>query len=200
MKSKSRVARSQEEIRAAILTAAREYISRYGVAKTTVDDIAQAVNMAKSSLYYYFTSKEDLFKAVFDEEFQKFKTSINDAVAAEDAPIEKIRSYAIARFHAFNNLSIFHTALKDNNYRAVSSISQMNDVFNEYEISLVESILSQGVDQGLFALKDATLTGKAVALALKFFQFEWAQYPDEKKIIESIDNLLHLLQNGILSR
>lgn len=36
MKSKSRVARSQEEIRAAILTAAKEYISRYGVAKTTV--------------------------------------------------------------------------------------------------------------------------------------------------------------------
>jgi AcrR family transcriptional regulator len=200
MKSKSRVARSQEEIRAAILTAAKEYISRYGVAKTTVDDIAQAVNMAKSSLYYYFTSKEDIFKAVFDDEFQKFKTSIDDAVAAADAPTEKIRSYAIARFHAFKKLSIFHTAVKDNHYRASFSISQMHDVFSEYEISLVVSILSLGIDQGLFSLKDATLTGKTVALALKFFQFEWAQYPDEKKIIENIDDLLHLLLNGILTR
>lgn len=194
------MARSQEEIRTAILTAAKEYISRYGVAKTTVDDIAQAVNMAKSSLYYYFTSKEDIFKAVFDEEFQRFKTSIDDAVAAADAPTEKIRSYAIARFHAFNNLSTFHAAMKDNNYRIAFSISQMYDVFSEYEISLVVSILTLGVDQGLFSLKDATLTGKAVALALRFFQFEWAQSPDEKKIVENIDNLIHLLLNGILTR
>ena len=125
MKSKSRVARSQEEIRIAILTAAKEYISRYGIAKTTVDDIAQAVNMAKSSLYYYFTSKEDIFKAVFDEEFQKFKTSIDEAVALAETPAEKIRAYSVARFHAFNKLSIFHAETKDSNYRIAFSISQM---------------------------------------------------------------------------
>jgi AcrR family transcriptional regulator len=194
------VARSQEEIRVAILTAAKEYISRYGVAKTTVDDIAQAVNMAKSSLYYYFSSKEDIFKAVFDEEFQKFKTSIDEAVGAAITPTEKIRAYAITRFHAFNKLSIFHAAMKDNNYRIAFGISQLHDVFSEYETSLIVSILTLGVDQELFSVKDASLTGKAIALALKFFQFEWAQTPDEKKVIENIDNVLNILLNGLLKR
>lgn len=47
-----------------ILKIAQDIFSKYGYKKTTLDDIANAVRKWKSSLYYYFKSKEDLFQAV----------------------------------------------------------------------------------------------------------------------------------------
>ena len=54
--------------RASILKIAQEIFSKYGYKKTTLDDIANAVRKGKSSLYYYFPSKEDLFQAVIQKE------------------------------------------------------------------------------------------------------------------------------------
>ncbi|PIF05120.1 MAG: TetR family transcriptional regulator, partial [Draconibacterium sp.] len=53
-----------------ILKIAREIFSKYGYKKTTLDDIASAVRKGKSSLYYYFKSKEDLFHAVIMKEVE----------------------------------------------------------------------------------------------------------------------------------
>ena len=56
-------ARSKKNIaRENILRTAREIFSKYGYKKTTLDDIANAVRKGKSSLYYYFSSKEDCFR------------------------------------------------------------------------------------------------------------------------------------------
>ena len=56
--------------RESILKIAREIFSKYGYKKTTLDDIANAVRKGKSSLYYYFESKEDLFQAVIMKEVE----------------------------------------------------------------------------------------------------------------------------------
>lgn len=45
-----------------LLVAAYSVFQKYGFRKTTLDDIASSVRMQKSSLYYYFKSKDDLFR------------------------------------------------------------------------------------------------------------------------------------------
>lgn len=54
-----------------LVDAARDLFFRYGYKKTTLDDLAEAVGMTKSSLYHYFSSKEDLFKKVAKELFRR---------------------------------------------------------------------------------------------------------------------------------
>ena len=44
-----------------ILDSAIELFNRWGYAKTSVDEIARAAHIAKSTIYYYFPSKENLF-------------------------------------------------------------------------------------------------------------------------------------------
>jgi len=50
-----------EQKRQAILQAARRCFEQFGYAKTTMDDIAKACAITKSSLFYYYDSKESLF-------------------------------------------------------------------------------------------------------------------------------------------
>ena len=44
-----------------IVKAAQHVFARYGFRKTTMEEIASEAHRAKSSLYYYFKSKDEVF-------------------------------------------------------------------------------------------------------------------------------------------
>ena len=48
----------KEEVRIYIVGVARKIFTRYGFRKTTMEEIAKASQMGKSSIYYYFKSKK----------------------------------------------------------------------------------------------------------------------------------------------
>src|SRR5258708_39798449 len=50
--------------RARILATAQSLFLRYGVKRTSVDDVARGAGIAKGTVYLYFESKETLFKAI----------------------------------------------------------------------------------------------------------------------------------------
>ena len=50
-----------------IVTAAREVFARTGFAGTRLDDVAEKVGISKGTIYLYFDTKEDLFKACVRE-------------------------------------------------------------------------------------------------------------------------------------
>ena len=52
-----------DQVRDEILRAAMELFTKYGIDKTTMENIAEAAGKGKSTLYYYFKTKEDVFSA-----------------------------------------------------------------------------------------------------------------------------------------
>ena len=63
------LAREKETL---ILDAAQNRIARFGFSKVTMDEIAQDIGLAKASLYYYYPTKEHIFRAVVAREQDKF--------------------------------------------------------------------------------------------------------------------------------
>ncbi|MFI5607311.1 TetR/AcrR family transcriptional regulator [Amycolatopsis sp. NPDC051903] len=55
------------ERRQEIVTTAAELFDRSGYANATVDDLAQAVGIAKPTLYHYFGSKEEILASIHEE-------------------------------------------------------------------------------------------------------------------------------------
>ena len=60
----------QNEIRVKIVRAAKAMFGQHGFRKASLADIAHEARMGKSSLYHYFRSKEELFRAVVNMEMQ----------------------------------------------------------------------------------------------------------------------------------
>ena len=56
----ARIAQDPEVRRREILDAAEKLFEQKGFQRTTISDIAQAMNVAQGMLYYYFKSKEEL--------------------------------------------------------------------------------------------------------------------------------------------
>ncbi len=59
-----------------ILKVAEIMFARFGIKKTTMDDIAKEARMGKSTLYYYFDTKEELFASVIHKDSQIFKRKL----------------------------------------------------------------------------------------------------------------------------
>ena len=54
----------KKEVRTHIVGVARKIFTRYGFRKSTMEQIAAAIHKGKSSIYYYFHSMEEIFRAV----------------------------------------------------------------------------------------------------------------------------------------
>ncbi len=79
--------------RSAILNAARTRFSRYGLSKVTMDEIAADLGMSKAALYYYFATKEEIFRQVIAQEQQDFVRRIESIIAHQCAASKKLGAY-----------------------------------------------------------------------------------------------------------
>lgn len=88
--------RTNTEVRALILQAARELFAERGYAKTTTRDIAKRARASEVLLFRYFNSKAELFEEAISEPFDEFMRIAQDRMAANANaadPAEVGRSY-----------------------------------------------------------------------------------------------------------
>lgn len=95
-KTRSNQERTQAT-RGALLTSARELLIRKGYAATSTPEIATAAGITRGALYHHFTDKQDLFRAILEEEARAVATEIEraapDALPIRDALIAGSLAY-----------------------------------------------------------------------------------------------------------
>src|SRR5260370_1316287 len=75
--------------------AAAEFAAR-GYAGASVDRIARAARLNKGMIYYHFTSKAALYRAILRDMFDAVRTRVGQVAASPAAPEDKIRAYVAA--------------------------------------------------------------------------------------------------------
>lgn len=79
--------------KAQIIDAALRTIAERGCANVTMDDICKAAGLSKGGLAHYYKSKDDLFKAAFQEFFQRIFTRGEVTMSAFSDPMDQILSF-----------------------------------------------------------------------------------------------------------
>ncbi len=69
-----------------IILGALQVFKDKGLESATMDEIAQVAGFGKSTLYYYFPSKEEVFNAIMVEGWEKLWSSMEDIIHAELPP------------------------------------------------------------------------------------------------------------------
>jgi len=72
----TRISKNPEERKEEILDAAMELFLTRGYEKTSVSDIVRRINVAQGLFYYYFKSKEEVFRAVMERLARQFSGRI----------------------------------------------------------------------------------------------------------------------------
>ena len=186
-----------KDTRSAIIKAAQDIFAKFGFKKTTVNDIARAAHKAKSSIYRYFKSKEEIFQTIVEKESQTLKEKIEKSTNAQNNPEKKLRTYVITRMKVLKNLVNFYSALKDEYLEHFVFIEKIRKKYLEDEIRLIKKILKRGVKQGAFVIEDLELTAFTIVVALKGLEYPLVQESEILNTDQGIDSLLKILFNGI---
>lgn len=186
--------------RNSIVEVAREIFAHYGFRKTTMNEIADGVGKGKSSLYYYFSSKEDVYRAVIEMEADTMKKKLIDAIDGVDDPVEKLRMYVVTRMGILHELINFHQAINSEYLTNLDFIKKMRKKYDHEEVTLLKSILHIGADSGTFRIEDVDLTALAIATALKGLEIPLLVSHNEISIELRIDRIMQILFFGIVKR
>ena len=95
-----------------ILQAAKRLFAVHGLARVTVDDVAKAVGKGRSSLYYYYKSKDEIFEAVFRAEVKEMLATIEAAVGQATTVEERIDAFFVGKLKVVQEKGAFFNALK----------------------------------------------------------------------------------------
>lgn len=90
--SLNRRMRHTEKKRGAILEAALATFSQYGLHGASIDQIASLADVSKTNLFYYFSSKEELYVNVLRELLDLWLQPLR-AFTEDQDPVEAIRDY-----------------------------------------------------------------------------------------------------------
>ncbi len=190
----------KDDKRELIITAAGKVFGRHGFKDTRMEQVAAEAGMGKSSLYYYFLSKEELFEAVVEREAEHLKNEIIEATKDIADPYKRMKIYVISRMRAFRKSINLYTAVKTNYLDHLPFINKVRAKYDKEEMKMVESILKDGVRNNRCKLENTDLATIAIVTAIKGLEYTIVIRESPIKLEHQVEQLLLILFYGIVKR
>jgi AcrR family transcriptional regulator len=189
-----------EEARLKIIEIARSIFTHFGFKKTTMEEIAQASRKGKSSIYYYFESKEEIFKAVVEKEAEEIKAELHKKLAGVEDPVEKLKIYITVRMRKISKLTNFYSALKSDYLSQFEFIEEIRKSYDLDEVKAVAGIIQDGIEKGKFTVDDPHLSAVAIVTAMKGLEIPLFVNKEHGNFEARMSNLINFLFYGIVKR
>lgn len=180
-----------------ILKAAAERFGRYGFQKTTLEDIASDLHKVKSSVYYYYDNKEDLFKAVIEYELENFAVALGNILEKVKTPREKLRIFIVSHLNIFEKLTKGYSVIGDIYFSKYDIVQKLRSHYDEREIALIENIISEGNSKKEFFVKNKKNTATVILTAIKGAEQEFLMTKTAKNMKAVSETMAMILVNGI---
>ena len=185
--------------RESILTTARQMFNRYGIRKTNLDEIARMARVAKATIYNYFGSKEQVYLEVVNREVNDLTEKIAEAVTQIKSPLEKLRVFYLTRLAKMKEASgILNMEGYGNGY-LVEGASGIRERLFTKEINIVQSILEEGVREGVFRMDNIIQTARVIGYALKGLESASPSPRSPEEIEADFEGFFNVICRGILA-
>jgi len=198
---KEHIVKKQKAIRNKIVSISSNVFSKFGFKKATMEDIALASGMGKSSIYYYFKSKEEIFEAVVQKEAHELSLELEKRVIkVNDNPKDKIRNYVLIRMRYLKEMVNFYEALKNDYLGNLTFTERIRKKYDKEEQQIIKKLLEEGVNQGIFKVRNTKFASIALVTFLK--GLESSLIIDEdinlENLEETLDEILQIIFYGMV--
>lgn len=118
-----------------------------GYDATSIEEITSVVGVAKGTLYYHFSSKEEIFNFLVDEGMKLLQNSISIKIAQKDNVIDKLKSVLLIQLKILYKYEDFITIILSQVWGHDQRNIQCQDYVFRY-IDIIEGIVKEGIDNG----------------------------------------------------
>jgi AcrR family transcriptional regulator len=186
-----------------VLDAALDLFARNGFAATRMEDIAKAAGLSKAAIYLYFTSKDDVFKALIETRIVGLRTEIATAGSAMlDDPIAGLRH--VVRLWAASNADGRMIAIPRIILSESARFPELTDYYHRVVITQMQAILHQlfeaGVAKGVFRSIEPKVAARALVAPMMFEMLRrqaFVSEGDDVPLGQLSETFFDLFLNGI---
>ncbi|MBD5214899.1 MAG: TetR/AcrR family transcriptional regulator [Bacteroidales bacterium] len=152
-----------------LIEVARQLFVNKGVENTTMSDIATASERGRRTLYTYFKSKHEIYEATIEHDSDRMVERLRNIVSEVTTPIDKLEGFLRYRLDVFevkrspsigkNINSLLHLDF--------NRIERVRKLAIKKEKQILDSILSEGVEKGIFDIEMTNVFMPVVQLLLQ---------------------------------
>ncbi|UKI45505.1 MAG: TetR/AcrR family transcriptional regulator [Phocaeicola vulgatus] len=183
-----------------LVDVARQLFARAGVDNTTMNDIAQASQKGRRTLYTYFKNKNEIYTAVVESELSRLYTMLCDIADKQLPADEKLITFIYTRLDTIKSIVFRNGTLRATFFRDIWRVEKVRKNFDLKEIEIIKGILDDGVKEGIFEMPDTDITALVLHHALKGLEVPYIRGIMGDNINQRIkrrDNVMNLIFNGI---
>ncbi|RZK21809.1 MAG: TetR/AcrR family transcriptional regulator [Flavobacterium sp.] len=162
---------NQDKKRVLIIEAALKRFAHYGLAKTTMSEIAKDISLSKALLYYYFPDKISLYVSTMEFLMQKISRdtvkSIDKASTATEAVLkllQKRQSYIQKYYNLFESSLTIGSDLPNDLYDKFAKAKA-------FEKIIINSLLTRGIASKELVIEDPKLATEIFIDAISGIHF-----------------------------
>ena len=116
-----------------------------GYENTSIEEITATVGVAKGTLYYHFSSKEEIFDFLIEEGIKLLQNSVDIKTAKYENYVNKIKAIVLIQIKIVNKYEDIITILLSQFYGSEKRNQKCKECIYKY-ISQIEEIVKKGIE------------------------------------------------------
>ncbi|HXO74083.1 MAG TPA: TetR/AcrR family transcriptional regulator [Puia sp.] len=188
-----------------ILTEAKRLFQQYGLAKVTMDDVAKAIGKGRSSLYYYYKSKEEIFDAIVMIEISEMLTAMTRAVEQASGIEQRLHAFFLTKLEVLREKRAFFKTLDVGMDADTLSKFQKTKIVHHnlimrQEGAMLEQLLTDAMNKGELRKMSASELEMLIFVllsSLRGVKLELVMDGDPGKLVPAVGMLTRILVGGM---
>lgn len=195
----------EDLIQQQILGEAKRLFQVYGLAKVTMDDVAKAIGKGRSSLYYYYKSKDEIFDAVMIIEIREMLTAMTQAVDQATGTEQKLHAFFLTKLEVVREKRAFFKMLDVGMDADTLSDFNKTKIVHHHQIirqesALLERLFNDGMNKGEIRKMPASELETLIFVllsGLRGLKRELELESHNEKLAPAVDLFTHLTMYGL---
>lgn len=134
-----------------LIEVARQLFAYKGIENTTMNDIANASEKGRRTIYTYFKNKKEIYNAVIEQESELSVSKLREINTLNITPVEKLRRFLEVRFDIIKDSNLGQNdPLRRFIMRDIKRVEKIRRLALEKEREILNAIIEEGILFGFF--------------------------------------------------
>ena len=182
-----------------ILEAAAQIFREKGFHAASMQDIADAVNLKKASLYHHVSGKQEILLNLLDHAMEVLIERTTEVISNELSPDEKLRCAIQAYMEAIINNSDIATVLLFEYRTLAPKLKKKHNPQRDRFEAIWRAIIEEGIHQNIYTCQDANLATKSL-FGIMNWSMMWYRTDGKLSATEIANFCADTMLNGLYKR
>ena len=181
-----------------LIEVAQELFAKKGKRNVTMNDIAEASKKGRRTLYTYFTNKDEIFRAVLNNELEYIVNQARKVASENVEPDIKLRNLAVAHLDAIKYVVDRNGSLSADFFRDIYEVERARRKTDQQEIDLIRATLIEGLEKKIFKTIEPDLSAIIIFYAIKGLEVPYIRKTLTREFEKQKKEILEFVIRGIM--